>query len=1284
MNLTRFNKRIKAFFYVEEATIEAPGKRRSWYQRQQFIFPAILILFTSATYGRLLDMGIHSYADWGFKDSSSLKGLLDFSIWIANLGFGSADITFWHAPVSCFNGVFGLLGFASNVSDWFVFFLPLVLLSALAPYYFLVSITKNRFAAAIGTLVFSLNTYYLTISTQGHILLTIAGCISLLAAWAYFRALELAKKRLFLIAGILLSITGFVDFRVAYITLIIFALMVVYHLIVARKRFSFLGHLILALVFVGLNVFWLLPLSVSGDATNNAILGRSLFGNSFWNLSASLSLVHPFWNGGKPNWFVVQPIAFYEWLLPALAFGGVFLLSSHKQKKYLFWAVLGVVGVFFSKQVDYPLPDVYPWLFTHIPGFGALRESSKFYFLTALSYSVLISGLIAWTYELRRVSVKWLYVSIGTASLVIILTLINILPIITGKIQTLYSDRSIPNEYTVFNNFIARQNEQFRVMWVPGSSRWAMNSNEHPQLNADEVNSTWTNFIGQELKLGEFQDRQRMLEIFKHNYSAPLLAASNVKYVVVPTRDFSNDADIFKYYGDDRNYFTNALDSVTWLRRINLGGGELAVYENLKYDSNGYISSKTNILAMSPNNLDEKIALINKVTPELSGDISYTDNDFNNSYLSIIKDPFEDLARSSLIKGLIVSPANSHGSANSSIVASQNDASLSYQTIKGALTIFQDRTTLNINQLIVLPAQQQVISEIKTKPKRSYYFENGVTNERLVDGGVLGKQDGAGKVYSISQSPTENLLTNPSFEAGTWGEKVQDCNNYDGNSSISMSINDTDSTDQGKSLELAGTRHTACISSNNFSVNPGTSLFLSFNYKVFVGRDVAYKVTFDDQARTGKEIHIDGGGPKWRNFTGFINVPKGATHAVLTLESPGNQQDTVSNIVRFDDTQVYVASLEAEIPGGNKEPATAVPEAVQGKITYSTQNSFTNLVKNGSLEDGTWQQKVGDCNAESGAADIDMKTDKTFASDGKQSLELIAKTHVACTGPDNVTVSGNEPYFLSFDYQSPNAINAGVNIEFNDPSRSNITRTIPITNNLKHTYSDVLKAPPGADSAKLTFYSFSSGGKIAVITRYDNVFMTKIDAVQSLYYSIQKAPDLNKPKSLTYDIKSATKKSVAVKGATTPFFVVMSEAYHPKWQLEISNTKNNGINAWVPWAKPDSITEADHFKLNNFENGWYVDVDKLCKQQNLCIKNAVGSYDMEMVAEFTPQRWFYVGLIISGTTLLVVLGGFGYTGVRRHLHRKDIKRNGGRSVQPPAPKEVVERVLKKGRRIVRL
>jgi len=87
---------------------------------------------------------------------------------------------------------------------------------------------------------------------------------------------------------------------------------------------------------------------------------------------------------------------------------------------------------------------------------------------------------------------------------------------------------------------------------------------------------------------------------------------------------------------------------------------------------------------------------------------------------------------------------------------------------------------------------------------------------------------------------------------------------------------------------------------------------------------------------------------------------------------------------------------------------------------------------------------------------------------------------------------------------------------------------------------------------------------------------------------------------------------------------------------------------WVPWVKSDRISDDKHFELDGFLNGWFVEPETLCANDNkACTKNADGSYDLELTIEFFPQRWFYLGLLISGVTFVGCIGYLGYDFVKR-------------------------------------
>jgi hypothetical protein len=76
--------------------------------------------------------------------------------------------------------------------------------------------------------------------------------------------------------------------------------------------------------------------------------------------------------------------------------------------------------------------------------------------------------------------------------------------------------------------------------------------------------------------------------------------------------------------------------------------------------------------------------------------------------------------------------------------------------------------------------------------------------------------------------------------------------------------------------------------------------------------------------------------------------------------------------------------------------------------------------------------------------------------------------------------------------------------------------------------------------------------------------------------------------------------------------------------------------AWLP-AVRRAISDDAHYAANGFFNGWYVDVDTLCRKELRCIRNADGTYDLPLVAEFAPQRLYVGALAVSAVAALALL-----------------------------------------------
>ncbi len=134
---------------------------------------------------------------------------------------------------------------------------------------------------------------------------------------------------------------------------------------------------------------------------------------------------------------------------------------------------------------------------------------------------------------------------------------------------------------------------------------------------------------------------------------------------------------------------------------------------------------------------------------------------------------------------------------------------------------------------------------------------------------------------------------------------------------------------------------------------------------------------------------------------------------------------------------------------------------------------------------------------------------------------------------------------------------------------------------------------------------------------------------------------------ITFKKINPTKYVVKVERARGPFWLVFSESFHNQWHLYYLQPIASNLqlfkeivaaypNLKVKEAKhimqftPQDIRflfekplKAQHHLVNGYANGWYIEPEKL----------SLGE-DFTLVLYFWPQSLFYLGLIISGLTLI--------------------------------------------------
>jgi hypothetical protein len=393
------------------------------------------------------------------------------------------------------------------------------------------------------------------------------------------------------------------------------------------------------------------------------------------------------------------------------------------------------------------------------------------------------------------------------------------------------------------------------------------------------------------------------------------------------------------------------------------------------------------------------------------------------------------------------------------------------------------------------------------------------------------------------------------------------------------------------------------------------------------------------------------------------NIEKGEIRSSIATREGGKQQlfardngDGTPLFYRLEGSQITLSShatggMQALTPGLGLD----LPERPGFDIKLlDPAFDGKNLIRNSSLEQGLWRSKVSDCYAFDKQPDIAMKLSKEH-SDGRQALQLEAKRHIACSGPDKRAVKPKEHYAISFDYQSLGKKRfAGYHVIFDDPKHTFIQERLPEHGDGWHDFSREVEVPEGATHLKIMLYAYPEGGDspAATMTRYDNLRLFKVPALQDRFYLVSgNEQKLQRPSQLTYTIVDPTKKAVTVKGAGHPFFLATSETYSPLWRLGID--KGSAFSAMKP------LPGAKQVRLNGTMNAWYVDPAGACKQAEAgCVKQADGTYDLTLAMTFTPQRSFYVGAVISGLTFIACVIYFIYSHQRDHASGS--RKGGGR------------------------
>jgi hypothetical protein len=551
----------------------------------------VLIIFSLIAYWRwFFDFDVLLFTDWSFRFRETL---LETSLlpqaWISNLNLGNISQMPFTYPIEVTKSFLASAGFSWNLIERILFMCPVAIMAPIGSFLLIKKVTNSTAGAFIGALFFSFNNYFLAAFQSGHMNLMVAYSLAPLFLFLILESYETRSFRNI----IFLSFTGFTigayDFRIffslAWISFFYFIFYVLTQRNYGNKNIIGAAFIFFAPIFIVLllNSFWLVPFFFSKGSYVIEAISRGVTQNNFTILN-SITLGYPIREVGMID-FNFRYVPIYLWVIPIAGFLGLFF--NRKKKLVLFFGCIALLGIFLGKQNADPFPNVYFWLFDHIPGFSGFRDASKHYYIIAIGYAVLVGAFTSWMLEKRADLKIKNYLKYLSIALIIFVSIWNTRLMINGKAESLFVPKKIPADYAILKKFLAKQPDYFFTLWVPNPSHWALFTNQHPTAGLDSLvqDWTWRDNVSQNFRNGNNPILDELTNVLHRPYSAQLLKNSSFKYIIIFLDDKERSEqyyNLFDLYGS-REFFIENLDNLDYLRKIDIGTKDLVVYENKNF-----------------------------------------------------------------------------------------------------------------------------------------------------------------------------------------------------------------------------------------------------------------------------------------------------------------------------------------------------------------------------------------------------------------------------------------------------------------------------------------------------------------------------------------------------------------------------------------------------------------------------------------------------------------------------------------------------------------------------
>lgn len=460
---------------------------------------------------------------------------------------------------------------------------PIAVLSFVSPFLLIRQVLGSNRAGFVGALVYGSSGSFLLM--QGfEVFIALAFSLLPLVLFAAERFLRKHDWQSVILFVLLFSLMMYIEIRVAFLTALLTLLLALVIIISDRHRSPDFKKLVVAAsLLVALNLFWLVGVFGPSTGAVSALTGRGVFGNQYTNFPHALTLLPGSWVNGTLVPFVLGPVPVWLWVLPIGALVGMCVLDSEgslsRRQTVIFASLVAWSGVLLATQANLPVPFLYPWLYTHIPGFSLFRVGTDFAVVAGLGYGLLIGGIFAGVRSTSASGMSRVFrrvYGLGLAATVVVM----LVPLIDGQAGSLFVHRDSPAGFQQVESLIDRNNSFFRTLWLPSLPTWSVYSMSHPAIGAADLlssgaplsfNTPYGESLGSGV-LGEIGSLRGQM----------VLEQYLVRYIILPPPDSSNSGVLYANYGEPRSFYQSWLSHQRWLVRVRGFRGGYSIFRFTK------------------------------------------------------------------------------------------------------------------------------------------------------------------------------------------------------------------------------------------------------------------------------------------------------------------------------------------------------------------------------------------------------------------------------------------------------------------------------------------------------------------------------------------------------------------------------------------------------------------------------------------------------------------------------------------------------------------------------